>query len=95
MKILFSDPQKTKQKMRKRQLRRSVTISRAFARKGKLKIFFRAQKMISRAMREKLYFKRFLGFLDCYVVKNDNIFKKYLIFKISKFKPTLKRKKMQ
>ncbi len=46
-------------------------------------------------MREKLYFKRFWGFLYCYVVKNDNIFKKYLIFKISKFKPTLKRKKMQ
>ncbi len=73
----------------------SVTISRAFARKGKLKIFFRAQKNISRAMREKGYFKRFLGCQNSYVVKNEIVLKISLICKSSKFKPTLKRKKMQ
>ena len=46
----------------RRDLLYSVTISRAFARKGQLKIFVRAQKIISRAMRKKWYFKRFWGF---------------------------------
>ena len=35
-------------------------------------------------MREKGYFKRFLGFQNSYVVKNDNIFKN--IFNFQKFK---------
>ncbi len=38
----------------------SVTIIRAFARKGKLKIFVRAQKNETRAMRELRFFSRFL-----------------------------------
>ena len=55
----------------------SVTISRAFARKGKLKIFVRAQKIKTRAMRELWYFWRFLGSNYSYVVKNGKILKKY------------------
>ncbi len=38
----------------------SVTISRAFARKGKLKIFVRAQKNATRPKRELRFFSRFL-----------------------------------
>ncbi len=38
----------------------SVTISRAFARKGRLKIFVRAQKKQFRAMRKLRFFSRFL-----------------------------------
>ena len=45
------------------QFENSVTISRAFARKGKLKIFVRAQKKQTRAMRELRFFSRFLASL--------------------------------
>ncbi len=55
----------------------SVTISRAFARKGKLKIFVRAQKILSRAILELWYFWSFLGFKYSYVVKIGKIWKKY------------------
>ncbi len=62
---------------RRKKYKNSVTISRAFARKGKLKIFVRAQKIKTRAMRELWYFRRFLGSKYSYVEKIGKIWKKY------------------